>query len=71
VAAAQPEGSDDVGAQKHQHADQQASDAESDDGSEEPIDGETARILANAKVVSECGKPLQAGGWRGCCKSPW
>lgn len=46
-------------------------DADSDDGGEDPAGAELARITANALMFSQTGKTLQPGAWRGCCKSPW
>lgn len=48
-----------------------AADADTDDGGVEEEAAEVARIRANALMVSQCGKTLQAGAWRGCAKSAW
>lgn len=60
-------GSDDLSSLQ----DQNVSDADSDDGGEDPAGAELARITANALMFSQTGKTLQPGAWRGCCKSPW
>lgn len=45
--------------------------ADSEDASDDASDAEVARaVMANALLVAQCGKPMQAGAWRGCCKSP-
>lgn len=51
--------------------DQDTSDADTDDGGVEEEAAEVARIRANALMVSQCGKTLQPGAWRGCAKSAW
>lgn len=44
-------------------------DTDSDD-SEEEDEEQVARISQNALLVSQTGKTLQPGAWRGCTKSP-
>eukprot|EP00775_Hariotina_reticulata_P003270 gene3270-3547_t len=48
-----------------------ASDLDSGSESDEPENTMAARIQANALMVEQCGRPLQMGGWKGCCKSAW
>lgn len=45
-----------------------------DNDSEFNIEGEgpaSEKVQANAKMVAECGRPLEHGAWKGCAKSAW